>query len=118
MKEIDHNEVEINQSESLPQHLYHYTRINCLKDIFNDEKGKNVCIQFTDMHFLNDIDEGIYFYKFLEKHKEEIVGQFKNGDEQEYCRKTIDDFLPSSRSQSNCPPKAFSISALWINKES
>lgn len=93
MKEIDHNEVEINQSESLPQHLYHYTRINCLKDIFNDEKGKNVCIQFTDMHFLNDIDEGIYFYKFLEKHKEEIVGQFKNGDEQEYCRKTIDDFL-------------------------
>lgn len=93
MKEINHDNVEINQNERLPRYLYHYTRINCLKDIFNDKYGKNVCIRFTDMHFLNDIDEGIYFYKFLEEHKDEIIGQFKKGDEQEYCRKSIDEFL-------------------------
>lgn len=93
MKEINHNKVEINQCKRLPRNLYHYTKIDYLKDIFNDKEGKNICIQFTDMHFLNDIDEGIYFYKFLEAHKDEIIGRFEKGDEQEYCRKSIDDFL-------------------------
>ena len=76
MERINHNEVSVNQCKKLPRYLYHYTRINCLEDIFNDENGKKVCIRFTDMHFLNDIDEGIYFYKFLEEHKGEIIGRF------------------------------------------
>lgn len=77
----------------IPQHLYHYTKLDCLEKIFNDKEGKNVHIQFTDLHFVNDIDEGIYFYKFLEDHKNEIVQQFENDDKQKYCKRAIDDFL-------------------------
>lgn len=80
-------------NQTIPEHLYHYTKINVLHEIFNDPEGKNVRLRFTDMHFLNDTEEGIYFYRFIEKYKDEIVKKFKDGDEQEYCKCAIEKFL-------------------------
>ena len=82
-------------NQTIPEHLYHYTKINVLREIFKDPEGKKVRLRFTDMHFLNDAEEGIYFYKFIEKYKDEIVKKFKEGDEQEYCKCAIEDFLDS-----------------------
>jgi hypothetical protein len=62
---------------AIPKYLYHYTKINVLHEIFNDPEGKNVRLRFTDMHFLNDTEEGKFFYNFMKKNKNRIVKRFK-----------------------------------------
>lgn len=76
-------------------YLYHYTRFSTLEKIFNDKSGKTVELQLTDHHFLNDAEEGIYFYNFLMNNMEQIAQTFDSEDEQKYCAHEIDEFLKS-----------------------
>ncbi|SOD15752.1 Protein of unknown function [Fibrobacter sp. UWB16] len=79
--------------EESDKFLYHYTKIDVLQHIFNDPNGVKVNLRFTDYHFLNDADEGIWFYNFLKNHKKDVVNIFEKENEREYCEFAIDNFL-------------------------
>lgn len=87
------NNDEKKHCEEPNNYLYHYTKIDALQYIFNDSKGKKVNLRFTDYHFLNDADEGIWFYNFLKNHGKDVVNIFEKENERKYCESAIKDFL-------------------------
>lgn len=76
---------------SLPQFLYHYTQIETMSKIFIGD-GK-VNLRLTDIHFLNDLDEGSYFLDFIKNQKDLLLNEFSNEEERKYCSDCIADFL-------------------------
>ncbi len=98
------------------EYLYHYTKIDTLEKIFNDPKGKNVELQFTDYHFLNDKDEGKWFFLFLEDHKERIISSFDD-ENRLSCKRAINDYIEydsyNNRREEQCVRHySFSLSSL------
>lgn len=87
------NDDEKKHCEEPDNYLYHYTKIDVLQHIFNDPKGVKVNLRFTDYHFLNDADEGIWFYNFLKNHGKDVVNIFEKENERKYCESAIKDFL-------------------------
>jgi hypothetical protein len=74
-------------------YFYHYTKLDILKKIFDDQNGKNVTLLLSDYHYLNDAEEGIYFYNFLRDYKEDIVNIFETDNEKKYCLNEINYFI-------------------------
>lgn len=76
---------------SFPKYLYHYTQIETMSKIFTGN-GK-VRLRLTDIHFLNDLDEGSYFLDFIRNRKKDLLNGFSNDEEKKYCSDCIDEFL-------------------------
>lgn len=72
--------------------LYHYTKIDFLKDIFNDPEGKTIELKLKDYHFLNDEYEGKWLVHFMESCQNKIVSMFEE-NERFVCEKAIKDFV-------------------------
>lgn len=64
---------------SFPKYLYHYTQIETMSKIFTGN-GK-VRLRLTDIHFLNDLDEGSYFLDFIRNRKKDLLNGFSNDEE-------------------------------------
>lgn len=76
------------------KYLYHYTRLETLEKIFNDEKGETIELWLKDCHFLNDEDEGKWLVRFMNECKDGIVAKF--GENERYaCERAIQDFVES-----------------------